>query len=191
MVPVRLVLVRHGDTVADSSIRYYGATDVVLSRAGRHQAERAAGLIGDEVFGCVVASPLARAWQTATVLAPRQPIQLEEGFREVNFGDWEGLTREEIEDRDPALFARWQRDIPEFDYPGGEARASFRARIEAGLERLLALEAESVLVVAHKGVIRTLVERLTGQRPAQGEPELGGVFFLACASSGAWRRVPR
>ena len=191
MVPVRLVLVRHGDTVADSSIRYYGATDVVLSRAGRHQAERAAGLIGDEVFGCVVASPLARAWQTATVLAPRQPICLEEGFREVNFGDWEGLTREEIEDRDPALFARWQRDIPEFDYPGGEARASFRARIEAGLGRLLDLEAESVLVVAHKGVIRTLVERLTGQRPAQGEPELGGVFFLAGASGGDWRLVPR
>ena len=72
MAPDRLVLVRHGDTVADSSIRYYGATDVVLSRTGRHQAEAAARLIGDEAFDCVVASPLARAWQTATVLAPRQ-----------------------------------------------------------------------------------------------------------------------
>jgi len=191
MAPDRLVLVRHGDTVADSSIRYYGATDVVLSRTGRHQAEGAARLIGDEAFDCVVASPLARAWQTATVLAPGRPIQLEEGFREVDFGEWEGLTREEIEARDPALFARWQRDLAGFDYPGGEARANFRARIEAGLERLLALEAGNVLVVAHKGVIRTLMESLTGERPAEGEPQLGGVFFLGRAGGDAWRRVSR
>ncbi|MCS5637965.1 MAG: histidine phosphatase family protein [Myxococcota bacterium] len=187
MTPVRLVLVRHGDTVADSSVRYYGATDVVLSRAGRRQAERARRVIGDEAFGLVVASPLARAWQTATVLAPGQPIRLEEGFREVNFGEWEGLTREEIEARDPALFARWQQDLPDFDYPGGEARASFRSRIEAGLGRLLVLEAESALVVAHKGVIRTLLEALTGQRPAEGQPELGGIFFLDSAPGGSWR----
>jgi probable phosphoglycerate mutase len=190
MTPVRLVLVRHGDTVADSSVRYYGATDVVLSRAGRRQAERARRVIGDEVFGFVVASPLARAWQTATVLAPGQPIQLEEGFREVNFGEWEGLTQKEIAVRDPALFARWQQDLPNFDYPGGEARASFRSRIEAGLGRLLVLEAERALVVAHKGVIRMLVETLTGQGLAQGEPELGGVFFLDRTPGGSWRVAP-
>lgn len=184
---VRLVLVRHGETVGQSSIRYHGITDVVLSSRGRAQAEQARLALAGESFEHLVASPLSRAWQTATVLFPRQRIDLEQDFREVDFGRWEGLTGEEIARRDPALHAEWQRAPGQFDYPGGEGRPHFRARIAGGLERLLGTGAPSALVVAHKGVIRVLASLLTGEELPVGEPPLGAVLRFERRSGGAWR----
>ena len=184
---VFLTVVRHGETVGESSIRYHGITDVVLSHLGRGQAHEARRVLADQEFDCVIASPLARAWQTATILTPGEAIDLEEDFREVDFGVWEGLTREEIAERDPDLYAEWQRNPQAFSYPGGEARADFRSRIERGLERLLARQASSILLVAHKGVIRVLVAALTRRDLPAGEPELGGVLRLARMPGGEWR----
>ena len=184
---IRLVLVRHGETVGESSIRYNGITDVVLSSEGRRQAEAARLALAGETFDCVVASPLSRAWQTATGLSPNQAIELEEDFREVNFGEWEGLTREEIIARDPELHAEWERERPNFVYPGGDARADFRMRVERGLERLLDTNPPSALVVAHKGVIRVLAAALTGEELPPSEPHLGTVIRLSNAAGGAWR----
>ena len=82
----------------------------------------------------VVASPLGRAWKAATIVAPGLPVRLEPGFREIDFGRWEGLTREEIEARDPVLYRDWQAGTPGFEFPGGERRASFRTRIRIALE---------------------------------------------------------
>ena len=183
---VFLAVVRHGETVGESSIRYHGITDVVLSHLGRGQAHEACRVLADQEFDCVIASPLARAWQTATILAPGQEIYLEEDFREVDFGAWEGLTREEIAERDPDLYTEWQRNLQGFSYPGGEARADFRSRIERGLERLLARKSSSILLVAHKGVIRVLVAALTRRDLPAGKPELGGVLRLARAPGGEW-----
>jgi broad specificity phosphatase PhoE len=184
---IDLVLVRHGETVGESSIRYYGITDVVLSSKGRAQATAAKRALVGESFECLVASPLCRAWQTATVLYPRQAIELEEDFREVDFGAWEGLTGEEIAARDGALHAEWQRGRPDFVYPGGETREDFRVRVERGLERLLARKAKSALVVAHKGVIRILVAVLSGEQLPSAEPALGAVLRLSPVPGGSWR----
>jgi broad specificity phosphatase PhoE len=187
--PVRLALVRHGETVGNSSIRYHGITDVVLSSLGRAQAHEARALLGETEFDRVVASSLTRAWQTATVLAPEQPILLEEDLREVDFGNWEGLTREEIAARDPVLYAEWQRSLQAFNYPGGEARTDFRSRIEAALQRLLIMEASSLLLVAHKGVIRVLAQALVGRELPPGQPKLGGVLQLERVLGGPWREI--
>ncbi len=184
---VRLVLVRHGETVGESSIRYNGITDVVLSSQGRQQAEAARLALVGETFDHLLASPLVRAWQTATILSPLQAIEIEEDFREVNFGEWEGLTREEIEARDPALYAEWRRLGRDFSYPGGEDRENFRIRVERGLERLLEAHPPSALVVAHKGVIRVLTAALTGEELPSLEPHLGAVIRLDKGAGGDWR----
>jgi broad specificity phosphatase PhoE len=188
--PIRLALVRHGETVGNSSIRYHGITDVVLSSLGRAQAHEARARLAQVRFDRVVASSLTRAWQTATVIAPEQPILLEEGLREVDFGRWEGLTREEIAGRDPALYAQWQQSRQGFDYPDGEAGTDFRARIGDALQRLLTMEAPSLLVVAHKGVIGVLFEALMGSELPPGQPELGGVLRLERVPGGVWRTAP-
>ncbi|MBY0401920.1 histidine phosphatase family protein, partial [Myxococcota bacterium] len=121
------------------------------------------------------------------ILAPDRPIQLEADFREIDFGRWEGLTREEIAERDPELFPVWQRDLARFDYPDGERRADFRARIARGLTRLWSVEAGSVLVVAHKGVVRTLLELVSGETLPGSAPELGGIVRIARGADGRWR----
>ena len=183
----RLILVRHGETEGQSSIRYYGATDIPLSDLGREQVRRAGERLAGEVFEVVYTSSLSRASESARMLAPDRPIRVEADFREVDFGRWEGLTREEIAVRDPELFDVWQRDLARFDYPGGEPRAEFRARIARGLDRLRESGASSALVVAHKGVVRTLVELVSGEKLAGTEPELGGIIHVERDALGRWR----
>ena len=183
----RLILVRHGETEGQSSIRYHGATDVPLSDLGREQVRRARERLAGEVFEVVYASSLSRASESARILAPDHPIRVEADFREVDFGRWEGLTREEIAVRDPELFGVWQRDLARFDYPGGERRADFRARIARGLEHLRESGASSALVVAHKGVVRTLLELVSGEKLASPEPELGGIIHVRRDHLGQWR----
>lgn len=182
----RLILVRHGETMGQSSIRYYGATDVPLSDLGRHQARAARARIPGETFDAVWASSLSRAWESAQIIAPRHPVRVEFDFREIDFGRWEGLTREEIAEVDPALHADWQAGRPGFEFPEGETRPAFRARIERGLERLLASQVQSALVVAHKGVVRTLLELVSGLTLPNEVPDLGGVIHLSRDASGSW-----
>jgi broad specificity phosphatase PhoE len=185
-----LVLVRHGETEGESSIRYHGATDVPLSDLGRQQMRAARRRLPLREFGAVVSSPLSRAFEGARIAAPGADILVEEGFREIDFGRWEGLTREEIQARDPDLYAAWMADPESFRFPEGEDRVAFRARIEAALERLLALSVESALVVGHKGVIRTLLARLCGLELEPGAPALGEVVWVTAGPAGWGRRDP-
>lgn len=181
------VLVRHGETVGESSIRYHGNNDVVLSRKGRIQAERLRAALESTTFDRVVSSPLARAWQTATVLAPMAEIEIEPVFKEIHFGRWEGMTMDEIREKDPDLQKRWISREPGFEYPGGEARHLFRERVQTGLDRLLALEAASVLVVAHKGVVRQLAEGMTRSPLPEAVPELAEALTVQRVDDGSWQ----
>jgi broad specificity phosphatase PhoE len=187
----RIVLVRHGETVGESSIRFHGSGDVALSDEGRAQMRAAAAQVPGEGFGLVVASRLQRAWEAATIMVPGRAVQLEPGFCEVDFGRWEGLTREEIAARDPELFEQWQAQPAEFGFPDGEKREDFRNRVHAGLGRLLATRESSAIVVAHKGIVREIVEKLTGTRPESEEVGLGAVLQVTRRSDGSWHRGRR
>lgn len=191
-----LILVRHGETEGESSIRYHGRNDVALSELGRAQMRAARAAIqrdhGGLTFEAVLTSPLVRASEGARIIASAgapAPLALEE-FAEVHFGDFEGLTREEISARFPAEYARWRADplSPSYTYPGGESRAAFAARVERGVVLMLsrwtpecATIATRAIVVAHRGVIRTIVKTLTGAEPTV---ELGSIQILEYAS--AW-----
>jgi broad specificity phosphatase PhoE len=183
----RVVLLRHGETIGQSSVRFHGATDVALAGLGADQARAAGSKIGVERFELVVASPLQRAWKTATLVAPGQVVRLEAGFREIDFGRWEGLTLEEIEASDPDLYRERQKRKLDFVYPGGESRDSFRARVVAVLGLIMSLNPRSLLVVCHKGVVRTIAEELSGVVLAPEEPELGGALELRREVHGGWR----
>ena len=107
------------------------------------------------------------------------PMMIDE-FAEVHFGLFEGLTADEIRERYPDDFARWNADrlAPGYTYPAGESRAAFTDRVERGLERMLTLwtpREGDALLVAHRGVIRAIVRKLTHQEPVV---ELGSIQFL-------------
>lgn len=181
----RIVVLRHGETVGQSSIRYYGATDIALSGLGADQVAAAGRSLGSQRFDLVIASPLQRAWQSARILAPGHGIRLEAGFREIDFGHWEGLTKEEIEAKDPSGYAQWQQEGIEFNFPGGETRVGFRERVNAGLDRSLMQPVRSMLISAHKGIVRTIAERLTEIVLDHHQPELGGFVALERDASSA------
>jgi broad specificity phosphatase PhoE len=184
----RILLVRHGETDGDSSVRFHGSNDVGLSAEGLEQMARAARQVGRQPIDLVVASPLRRSWRAAWIVGGGAPVRLESDFREVHFGRWEGLTKEEIQACDPILYQDWQSGADGFAYPEGESREELRGRVGRGLERLMAADVHSALLVLHKGVIRLVVERLTGEFLPVGDPPLGGVVTLTRAADGSWYR---
>jgi broad specificity phosphatase PhoE len=181
----RLILVRHGETEGESSIRYHGRTDVALSELGRDQMRRARRALetnhGGINFARVFSSPLVRASEGARIVAgDSAPLVTIDEFAEVHFGLFEGLTADEIRERYPDEFARWNADrlAPSYTYPEGESRADFTNRVERGLERMLALwtlRDDDALLVAHRGVIRAIVRKLTRREPIV---ELGSIHVL-------------
>lgn len=187
----RLILVRHGETEGESSIRYHGRTDVALSELGREQMRLAARAIHSPravEFAHVFSSPLVRASEGARIVAGDSIslITIEE-FAEVHFGLFEGLTADEIRERYPDEYARWNADrlAPTFSYPGGESRAAFAERVERGLERMLSRwtpRDRDALLVAHRGVIRAIVRKLVNREPVV---ELGSIHILRF--DGAWQ----
>jgi broad specificity phosphatase PhoE len=181
----RLILVRHGETEGESSIRYHGRTDVALSELGRAQMRLAGRAIETYRHGGnlahVFSSPLVRASEGARIVAgDSSRIFAIDEFAEVHFGLFEGLTADEICERYPIEFARWNADrlASSYTYPEGESRAAFAERVERGIERMLAhwmpLD-DDALLVAHRGVIRAIVRTLTRAEPVV---ELGSIQIL-------------
>ena len=203
--PVRLVLVRHGETVGHSSIRYYGRTDVALSGLGRRQMHAAREWLvtqgGVRSFARVFSSPLVRATEAARIIAGSDPAADEIAeLAEVDFGLFEGLTAEEIADRYPEEFRRWNanRLAADFVYPEGESRGAFVARVTRGTTRMLALWQDSnvgggagsnALLVAHRGVIRAMVRQLTGV--FEPHIDLGSIHILEAEPGGGDLRTAR
>jgi len=203
--PVRLVLVRHGETVGHSSIRYYGRTDVALSGLGRRQMHAAREWLatrgGVQSFAPVFTSPLVRATEAARIIAGRDAAAAAiEELAEVDFGLFEGLTAEEIAGRYPEEFRRWNanRLAPDLVYPEGESRVAFAARVERGTARMLALwhdasvegrVGSNALLVAHRGVIRAIVRQLTGV--FEPHIDLGSIHILEAEPGGADLRTVR
>src|SRR6266436_6083215 len=109
------------ETAGQSSIRYFGKTDVPLDDVGRRQMERVRVALAGEVFEAVYTSTLQRTVVAAQIIAPGVPAQALAGFDEIDFGRWEGLTREEIEARDPELCREWRSRGGDFAYPEGDA----------------------------------------------------------------------
>ena len=159
--PMRLTLVRHGETAGQSSIRYHGRTDVPLSALGRAQMARVRQALAAEAFAQVYSSTLSRAVEAATIVTGPHPVTRVQGFDEIDFGEWEGLTLDEIAARDPPGHARWVANRAEFQYPGGESTEEFRARVVCALHAVLAAPpAGDLLIVVHKGVIRAILAEL-------------------------------
>jgi len=196
-----LVLLRHGETMGQSSIRLYGSTDIPLSPIGEAQLERAAAALSPHGFARVLTSPLQRARRSAEIVlaAQREPATLEvvPDFREIDFGAWEGWTYAEAEVRDPDGYRRWHSEGTAFTYPGGESRSAFHARVHAAAHAHLGRPgAGPILGVLHKGVIKAVLAALTGQTPdavASLPIALGSLHRLrwtgAGGSGAAWELV--
>jgi broad specificity phosphatase PhoE len=151
-----VILVRHTAT-GWTGIRYAGASDVPLSETGR----AAAGLLASDLAPTlahgtrIVSSPLIRARDTAAAIATAAGItgvEIDERWREVDFGRLEGRTFDEVASTDPALAARLLSAEHEIDWPGGDTASAFRHRVASAWHDALARA--PIIVVTHAGPIR-------------------------------------
>jgi broad specificity phosphatase PhoE len=153
------VLLRHGQTPMSVQKRYAGRSDPPLTEAGVQQAAAAAKRLASAGFGVIVTSPLLRTVQTAQAVAAvtGAAVVTDDGFRETDFGAWDGLTFAEVRERWPAELSAWLAD-PEIAPPGGESFTDVSVRVIAALDRVLAARAgQTVLIVSHVTPIKTLV----------------------------------
>jgi broad specificity phosphatase PhoE len=157
---VRFVLIRHGESTWNATGRWQGQGDPPLSERGRAQAARLAEQLVNEGIDVIVASDLARALETAAILANALGVATESDprLRELDVGRWTGRTRDEIEERDGERLRRFERGISGARAGGGEARSDVRDRARrALLDYAGRYTGRCVAVVAHLGVIRALL----------------------------------
>ena len=160
-----IILVRHGETEWSRTGRHTGRTDLPLTDAGREQARRLAPLLARGDFALVLSSPLQRARQTAELAGLGRHLQIEPDLVEWSYGEFEGLTSDEIEAEVPgwSLFSD--------GCPGGESPEQVGERVDRVLARLRPVvhdDPPRAVVFAHGHVLRVLAARWIGLPPAGG-----------------------
>jgi len=156
----RIVLVRHGEPTETARGRCYGRLDVGLSENGRRQIERACEFLRRFEFSAIYASPRIRARESAMIIAAQSKLfyETKDAFAEIDFGDFEGLTYEEVEQRFPESYAKWMTTPTQVEFPNGESFARMQKRVLRAANNLRAEHAgETVAVVAHGGVNRIIL----------------------------------
>lgn len=156
----RLLLVRHGNTKGNSAERFWGQTDVELSADGIRQAERLADRLAGEKIDAIYSSGLCRASATAEIIASRHHLEFTtcSELLEINFGKVEGMSFSEISQRYPQLVKAWPTRDPSFRFPEGESITDLDRRVVKFLSRLdKHTPQDTVLIVAHSGVLRLLL----------------------------------
>ncbi len=156
-------LVRHGETGWNRTGRMQGHTGVPLSAKGRRQAARLGERLRSVEFSAVYCSDLPRAAETAWIIAAGRDLAIsdESDLREFSYGEWEGLTLEEVESRYPGALAERIKAGGNlgFTAPGGESAIDALQRVRRFTTR--ASESldpgKNILVVGHGGSLRALV----------------------------------
>ena len=158
----RLLLIRHGEVDANVEYRFLGRRDDPLNENGLAQAQRLASLAATLPIDLVLSSPKDRARTTAKAIteASGTDLRLDDRLVELDFGDWEGLTRDQIISGDPdrrEFILRWDRD-PSLAAPGGESLATVQERVVAFADDTVRDHAgETLAVVSHMGPIKALL----------------------------------
>src|SRR6185369_563462 len=164
----RIFLVRHGATELTAEDRFAGATDVLLSDAGREQARLLGIRLASEPIAAVYSSPTRRTLVTAELASAPHGLTIApmEGLREINHGRWEGKSRSEVEREFPEEYSRYEHDPYSFAPAGGETGLAVTARALPALLDIVERHCDrEVLVVSHKATIRLILSSLLGFDP--------------------------
>ncbi len=152
---MKLILIRHGQSVANANGLLAGRFDYALTAAGREQAQLAARLVAGRGPQQIISSPLGRAFDTASPIAAATElaVELAPDWIELDYGDWEGRP---IVDVTAAEWARWRADS-QWAPPGGESLAAVQLRVERALAQLRDSAADVAVVVSHVSPMKAAI----------------------------------
>ena len=160
---MKLILVRHGQTVWNREKRAQGVSDIELNEYGRAQAECLALSLLDEGIDSIVSSPLKRAIQTAEAINRfhHLPIDTQDGLMELNMGDFEGIALGRMLNDHEDFLKQWADDPASIVMPGGESLAELQRRAWGAVERIIA-KPGTTLLVSHNFTIMTILSMIKG-----------------------------
>ncbi|MFH1035381.1 MAG: histidine phosphatase family protein [Pseudomonadota bacterium] len=163
----RIFLWRHPEVQGAKDGRYFGHTDVPLTRQGKLQVRAVLKRMAHEKISAVYSSDLQRARLLADAIArgnnPRRKVEVLESLRELNLGQWEGMSFQEIARRYPQDLAARQADLASFRIPDGESLEDLAARLVPSFQQMVADNQGGIIcVVAHAGVNRVILAKMLG-----------------------------
>ena len=156
-----IALARHGETPYNAEHRFQGHLPVPLTERGREQAHELARVAAQREWSALICSPLARARETAEIVAAAiglQPVD-DARFAETDCGDWTDRSFADVEASEPEAFAAYQRADADFAFPGGESFVAQQRRVLEGIEAARRGPVPA-LVVCHRGSIRLALAAL-------------------------------
>ena len=161
----RIIIVRHGQTEWNRTVRFRGVIDVPLDETGLAQADAVGRRLASVPISAVYSSPLSRAFQTAEAIAKPHGLHpvAHRGLNDMSFGSWGGLSPEEAQELSPDLVPRWFAAPHLVRPPGGGTLEEVRIRVVEAVEEIVARhQGQTVVLVAHQVVNRVLCCALIG-----------------------------
>lgn len=163
---MRLIIIRHGESVWNREGRYQGQMDAPLSELGIQQAEALAERLRNEPLYAIFTSPLQRAARTAEAVArfhPALTVQTASALLEIHHGDWQGLLIDDVVRRYGDGLREWREHPTRAQMPGGESFSNILKRVLDFKEWLLReYNGRNVLVSTHDVVVKILVANALG-----------------------------
>ena len=157
---ITFYFIRHGQTIWNKSGRYQGTTDVPLSELGYEQSKKTAERLKNIHLDGIISSTLDRAFQTAKSINQYHHLQIEKSelLQELHFGDWEGLTYEEIEKKWPGMIDEMYHHPDKLKLPNGESFLDMQKRAMKIMEDIIARgDDKTYVIVSHGAAIRTII----------------------------------
>lgn len=178
---MRLTLVRHGETVWNHLKKIQGITDIELSKLGFEQVNKLSFSLQHENFDRIITSPLKRAYDTAQAIAKYHalPITVENDLHELNAGELEGLTFQDLQLRYAEFLNKWMIDHSSVTIPQGESLQEVQDRVWPVIQRIMATS-ENALVVSHSFVIITILCKVRNLSLSHSKEMRVGVASKTC-----------
>lgn len=158
-------LIRHGEPCESSRGRCYGKLDVGLSARGRDQIAAVANFLRGELLDVIYSSPRTRTAESARILAGGRncEVKIEDRLCEIDFGDFEGRSYDELSASHPEIYRQWMETPTEIQFPNGESFEQMRRRVLAAFDGIREQHrGENVALVTHGGVNRMILAYALG-----------------------------
>ncbi|MFW5976402.1 MAG: alpha-ribazole phosphatase [Bacillota bacterium] len=163
-----VILIRHGETSWNREHRFQGHQDIKLNNKGVNQAKKAGQFLASYDIDVIYSSELERAYQTAVIINKKHRVKVikKSGLKEINFGDWEGLTYEEIEKNNSEKIKKWNNNPWSNSPPAGESLESFYQKVVNTIDGIIEKnKGDTILIVSHGGVIKTYLTYILDMPP--------------------------
>ena len=163
---MKLHLVRHGETEWNKLGRFQGQQDIALNTRGLAQAKETARAMADDGVIALYSSPLQRTMQVANEISrlTSVPVVPLPGVKELNLGELEGVTGEEMRTIWPDVYSAWSQDPGTLSMPKGESLSQLQDRAWRSLQEVEKAHSgdDVIVVVSHNFAIRTMIHKVLG-----------------------------